>query len=81
MLKYMCGCVCGMCVYVCVCIYTEAEEEERWFTVPSLEELTDAIVNESTPIAKRMRTVFLLKQLGGHEAIDVIIKGTYITCA
>jgi len=40
--------------------------------VPSLNELRSTLVDEKQPIAKRTRTLFLLKQVGTHAAIDVL---------
>lgn len=42
---------------------------------PSLSEYESTLLNESEPIAKRIRTVFMLKQIGTNSAIDVLVKG------
>jgi HEAT repeat protein len=43
-------------------------------TIP-VPELAACLADESAPIAKRMRTVFLLKQIAGHAAIDALKGG------
>src|SRR5437868_1113767 len=48
------------------------DENEIYFSIPSMEELKSCLIDESAPIAKRMRTVFLLKQVGGNEAIEAL---------
>ena len=53
------------------------EEQEIFFTLPSIEELAASIDDELTPIAKRMRSCFLLKQLHTPEAIDVLARGLH----
>ena len=55
----------------------EAEQAEIFFTIPSLEELAESIDDEHAPIAKRMRSCFLLKQLHTPEAIDVLARGLH----
>lgn len=52
-------------------------EDEIFFTIPSLEDLQQSIDDESCPIAKRMRSCFLLKQLGGEEAVLTLSRGLY----
>ena len=55
---------------------SEAEaEEEHYFTIPSIEQLAESLDDEQAPIAKRMRTCFLLKQLHTPEAIEVLSRG------
>jgi deoxyhypusine monooxygenase len=44
------------------------DEAEYFFEIPPIEALTQTIVDQNAPIAKRMRTVFLLKQLHTPEA-------------
>lgn len=44
-------------------------------TLPSIESLQQLLLNESAPIAARTRAIFLLKQIGSHEAIDVLASG------
>ena len=39
---------------------------------PSLEELSKVLVDETAPVAKRTRAVFLLRQNGSTEAMDVL---------
>ena len=41
----------------------------------SVEELGRCVENENEPIAKRMSSCFLLKQLGTEDAIDALAKG------
>lgn len=53
----------------------QQEEEEIFFEIPEFSELEAAIVDESTPIAKRMRSCFLLKQIGDAASIEVLAKG------
>ena len=52
-------------------------EREIFFTLPSMEDLRASIDDESAPIAKRMRSCFLLKQLGGEEAAMTLARGLY----
>jgi deoxyhypusine monooxygenase len=51
------------------------EDEEIFFEIPSFELLAKVLLDEGEPIAKRMRTAFLLKQLGDGESIKVLAKG------
>ena len=55
----------------------ESEQEELFFTIPSVEELAASIDDEQAPIAKRMRSCFLLKQLHTAEAISVLARGLH----
>ncbi len=55
--------------------HADGDEKEYFFTIPSIEELRASMLNESEPIAKRMRTCFLLKQLGGAEAVEALAIG------
>ena len=52
-------------------------EEEIFFTIPCLEELQRSIEDEGEPIARRMRSCFLLKQVGGVEAVRALSRGLY----
>ena len=52
-------------------------EGEIFFTLPSLEELRLSICDERAPIAKRMRSCFLLKQVGGAAAVEALSPGLY----
>lgn len=45
--------------------------------VPTVKELQQVLVDEKAPIAKRMRTVFMLRQRGGKEAIDALASGEH----
>jgi len=53
------------------------DEREYVFTIPSIEELQSSIRDESAPIAKRMRTVFLLKQIGDSDALETLNEGLH----
>lgn len=55
----------------------EGDEREYVFTIPAMNEMVEAIKSEDQPIAKRMRTVFLLKQVGDEEAIEALTLGLY----
>ena len=56
----------------------EAEGEgEIFFTIPSLDELQQCVEDESAPIAKRMRSCFLLKQVGGVDAVRALSGALY----
>lgn len=46
----------------------DEDETEYFFEIPPIEALTHTLVDQTAPIAKRMRTVFLLKQLHTPEA-------------
>ena len=52
-------------------------EREIFFTLPSLAELAASIEDETAPIAKRMRSCFLLKQLHTPEAIALLARGLH----
>lgn len=43
--------------------------------VPTLAELRQCLLDEAEPIAKRMRSVFLLKQLNSSESINALAEG------
>lgn len=51
------------------------EEEEIFFEIPDFSLLASVLVDESAPIAKRMRTAFLLKQLGDEASIRLLAQG------
>jgi HEAT repeat protein len=51
------------------------EEEEIFFEIPEFSLLAATLLDESAPIAKRMRTAFLLKQVGDAASIEVLAKG------
>jgi deoxyhypusine monooxygenase len=53
----------------------EEEEEEIFFEIPEFALLAEVLLDESAPIAKRMRTAFLLKQLGDTPSIELLAKG------
>jgi hypothetical protein len=55
--------------------HSHGDEREIFFTIPSLDELRSSMLNEQEPIAKRMRTCFLLKQVGGAEAVEALAIG------
>ncbi len=53
----------------------EGQEDEIFFEIPPLEDLQRDIIDESAPIAKRMRCCFLLKQIGGEAAVNSLSQG------
>jgi len=53
----------------------EEEEGEIFFEIPEFDVLASALRDESAPISKRMRSVFLLKQLGDEPSIKVLAEG------
>jgi deoxyhypusine monooxygenase len=53
----------------------DGEADEIFFEIPDFDVLAAAITDESMPIAKRMRSCFLLKQLGDLPSIEVLAKG------
>ena len=55
--------------------HAEDEEEEIFFEIPDFSVLAESIMDESQPIAKRMRSCFLLKQIGDLPSIEVLAKG------
>jgi deoxyhypusine monooxygenase len=58
-------------------LMSESAAAEYCFSIPSLDELQASIGDECAPIAKRMRSCFLLKQLGGAEAVQALASGLY----
>ncbi len=54
---------------------TAPEAESSVEAGPTLSDLKACLADEKAPIAKRMRSVFFLKQMGGLPAIEVIATG------
>lgn len=50
-------------------------ESVNELVIPSLNELKSTLLDETQPIAKRTRTIFLLKQIDSNEAIDILVQG------
>lgn len=53
----------------------DEDEEEIFFEIPEFSVLAESITDEAQPIAKRMRSCFLLKQIGDEASIEVLAKG------
>lgn len=53
----------------------DSDNSEQEYILPSLDELELILLDESLPIGKRTRCIFLLKQIDTHDSIDVLIKG------
>jgi len=51
------------------------ESQQTFPPGQSTEELKQVLTDEAAPIAKRMRTVFLLRQRGGTEAVEALAAG------
>jgi len=51
------------------------DEEEIFFEIPEFSLMAEVLLDEAAPIAKRMRTAFLLKQVGDAASIEVLAKG------
>ena len=51
------------------------DDEEIFFEIPEFSLMAEVLLDESAPIAKRMRTAFLLKQVGDQASIDLLAKG------
>lgn len=50
----------------------EHEEESSLPPLPSLESQAKLLVNTKAAIAKRMRCIFMIKHIGGDEAVKVL---------
>ena len=53
----------------------DSDTDEPEYIIPSLTELEATLLDDSQPISKRTRTIFLLKQIDTNDAIDILIKG------
>lgn len=54
---------------------SDTDSAEAEYVIPSLEELEATLLDETQPIGKRTRTIFLLKQIDTNDAVDVLVKG------
>jgi deoxyhypusine monooxygenase len=50
----------------------DIDNNEYTLYIPSFAELVECLNNEASPISKRMRTVFLLKQLGSADCVTAL---------